>query len=85
MNVAVVGSRNATSYGISTTRRLSMDLAGQQVTIVSGMARGVDTAAHSGAIAGGEMGNMEDMGDSEDGDSMDSDSMGEDSMTTEDG
>jgi DNA processing protein len=53
LSIAVVGSRNATGYGISTTRRLCMDLAGQQVTIVSGMARGVDTAAHLGAIAGG--------------------------------
>jgi len=55
MNIAVVGSRNATGYGISTTRRLCLDLAARQVTIVSGMARGVDTAAHSGAIAGGGM------------------------------
>ena len=53
LNIAVVGSRNATGYGISSTRRLCMDLAGQQVTIVSGMARGVDTAAHLAAIAGG--------------------------------
>lgn len=52
LNIAVVGSRNATGYGISTTRRLCLDLAARQVTIVSGMARGVDTAAHSGAIAG---------------------------------
>jgi DNA processing protein len=53
LNIAVVGSRNATDYGISTTRKLCMDLVRQQVNIVSGMARGVDTAAHSGAIAGG--------------------------------
>jgi DNA processing protein len=53
LNIAVVGSRNATDYGISATRQLSMDLARQQVNIVSGMARGVDTAAHSGAIAAG--------------------------------
>lgn len=53
LNIAVVGSRNATGYGISTTRRLCRDLAGRQVTIVSGMARGVDTAAHAGTIAGG--------------------------------
>lgn len=53
LNIAVVGSRNATAYGISTTRQLCMDLAVQQVTIVSGMARGVDTAAHSGALACG--------------------------------
>jgi DNA processing protein len=53
LNIAVVGSRNATGYGIATTRRLCLDLAARQATIVSGMARGVDTAAHSGAIAGG--------------------------------
>jgi DNA processing protein len=53
LNIAVVGSRNATDYGIGTTRRLCADLAGQGVNIVSGMARGVDTAAHIGTIAGG--------------------------------
>ncbi|BBO89017.1 DNA-processing protein DprA [Desulfosarcina ovata] len=53
LNIAMVGSRNATDYGIATTRRLAMDLARQQVCIVSGMARGVDTAAHNGAIAAG--------------------------------
>jgi DNA processing protein len=53
LNIAVVGSRNATTYGISTTRRLCMDLVRHGVNIVSGMARGVDTAAHAGAIAGG--------------------------------
>lgn len=53
LNIAVVGSRNATGYGITTTRRLCMDLVRQPVNIVSGMARGVDTAAHSGAIAAG--------------------------------
>ena len=53
LNIAVVGSRNATGYGIATTRQLCMDLVRQQVNIVSGMARGVDTAAHSGAIAAG--------------------------------
>lgn len=51
--IAVVGSRHATDYGISTTRRLCMDLVRQGVTVVSGMARGVDTAAHAGAIAAG--------------------------------
>ena len=53
LNIAVVGSRNATDYGIGATRRLCMDLVRHGVTIVSGMARGVDTAAHAGAIAGG--------------------------------
>ncbi len=51
--IAVVGSRNATNYGIGATRQLCMDLAGQGVTIVSGMARGVDTAAHTAAMDAG--------------------------------
>lgn len=52
-SVAVVGSRNASRYGISTARRLSRDLAARGMAVVSGMARGVDTAAHEGALAGG--------------------------------
>jgi len=52
-NVAVVGSRNATGYGITTTRRLSGDLVARGLVVVSGMARGIDTAAHSGALDGG--------------------------------
>lgn len=49
--VAMVGSRNATDYGIQTTLRLSRDLAALGITVVSGMARGIDTAAHRGALA----------------------------------
>lgn len=51
-NIAVVGSRNATDYGISTTRRLCKDLASLKMTIVSGMAIGIDSAAHQGALTG---------------------------------
>jgi DNA processing protein len=51
--VAMVGSRHATSYGLSITRRLSNDLARQGITVVSGLARGIDTAAHEGALQGG--------------------------------
>lgn len=51
-NIAVVGSRNATRYGISTTRRLCHDLAKLNMTIVSGMAVGIDSAAHDGALMG---------------------------------
>jgi len=51
--VAVVGSRRASTYGILTTTRLATELAAHGVTVVSGMARGVDTAAHRGALAGG--------------------------------
>ena len=51
-NLAMVGSRNATAYGISTTKRLSASLASFGITIVSGMAMGIDTAAHEGALQG---------------------------------
>lgn len=51
--IAVVGSRNATDYGRAMTRRLCFDLAAQGFTVVSGMARGIDTAAHEGALMGG--------------------------------
>ena len=51
--VAVVGSRHPTPYGVMTTERLTGDLARRGVTVISGLARGVDTAAHRGAIAAG--------------------------------
>lgn len=51
--VAMVGSRRASTYGMVTTRRLAAELAGHGITVVSGMARGVDTAAHRGALEGG--------------------------------
>lgn len=50
-NIAVVGSRNATQYGREVTYRLSADLAARGMTVVSGMARGIDTAAHQGALS----------------------------------
>ena len=48
--LAVVGSRNPTGYGLATTRRLCASLTAYSLTIVSGMARGIDTAAHEGAL-----------------------------------
>jgi len=51
LNIAMVGSRNATSYGSTTTRRLSGDLVRRGFTVISGMARGIDSAAHVGALA----------------------------------
>jgi len=50
-NIAVVGSRNATVYGIAATQKLCADLCTFDITIVSGMAVGIDTAAHQGALA----------------------------------
>jgi DNA processing protein len=51
--VAIVGSRRASPYSLEVARRLGADLARRQVTVVSGMARGVDSAAHRGALEGG--------------------------------
>ncbi len=52
-SVAVVGSRKASRYGVFTAKKLSEDLAAQGFVVVSGMARGIDTAAHIGAVEGG--------------------------------
>lgn len=52
-SIAVVGARSATGYGTSVAGRLSRRLAQTGVTVVSGLARGIDTAAHLGALAGG--------------------------------
>lgn len=53
VSLAVVGSRRATSYGLMTTGKLAEELASHGVCIVSGLARGVDTAAHKGALQAG--------------------------------
>jgi DNA processing protein len=50
--VAIVGSRQTTHYGIETARKLGYQLAYTGVTVVSGGARGIDTAAHQGALSG---------------------------------
>ncbi len=49
-SVAIVGSRQSTPYGMITARRLSSELADAGCTIISGLARGIDTAAHWGAL-----------------------------------
>src|SRR4051812_30309417 len=49
-SIAVVGTRRPTPYGIAASERLGADLAKAGLTIVSGMARGIDTAAHRAAL-----------------------------------
>jgi DNA processing protein len=51
--VGVVGTRRPTPYGLAVAERLSADLAHAGLAIVSGMARGIDTAAHKGALGVG--------------------------------
>jgi DNA processing protein len=51
--VAVVGSRAATPYALQVGARLGTELAERGVLVVSGLARGVDSAAHRGCLAGG--------------------------------
>ncbi len=50
---AVVGPRNATAYGLLHAERLAFQLSRSGACVISGMAIGVDTAAHRGALAGG--------------------------------
>jgi len=53
LSVAVVGSRLATEYGREVAEEIAAGLAARGVTIVSGLARGIDTAAHRGALRAG--------------------------------
>jgi DNA processing protein len=52
-SVAVVGTRTASADGISRAGRMARLLAGEDVTVVSGLARGIDTAAHAAALDAG--------------------------------
>lgn len=51
--IAVVGSRRASEHGLRVARRLGRELAERGITVVSGLARGIDGAAHAGALEGG--------------------------------
>lgn len=50
-SIAIVGTRHPSPYGIQVAEMLARDLAARRITIVSGMARGIDTCAHKGALA----------------------------------
>jgi DNA processing protein len=50
---AIVGSRQATAAGLACAREVAKGLALRNICVISGMARGVDSAAHSGALAAG--------------------------------
>lgn len=50
--LAIVGARKSTPYGRAAAESIAKELAGQGIAVVSGLARGIDTAAHKGALAG---------------------------------
>jgi DNA processing protein len=52
-SIAIVGSRQATAYGLTVARSLAQELSALGMTIVSGLARGIDGAAHEGALRAG--------------------------------
>ncbi len=51
--VAIVGTRRPTEYGLTIASRLARELAANDITVVSGLAVGIDAAAHRGALLGG--------------------------------
>ena len=53
LSIAIVGGRSASYYGTSQASRFARDFATRRVTVVSGLARGIDTAAHKAALEAG--------------------------------
>lgn len=51
-SVAIVGTRKPTHYGVRTAERFGKELSDNNITVVSGLARGIDSAAHRGALKG---------------------------------
>lgn len=51
--IGLVGSRHASLYGMQTARKIALDAAGSGLVVVSGLAKGIDAAAHEGALEGG--------------------------------
>lgn len=52
-SVAIVGARNGSANGCALAERMAADISGSGITVVSGLARGIDTFVHKGALAGG--------------------------------
>jgi DNA processing protein len=50
LSLAVVGSRKSSQYGLKASEKISFELAERGLTIISGLARGIDTSAHRGAL-----------------------------------
>jgi DNA processing protein len=53
LGIAMVGCRRPSFYGIEQARRFASELAGRRITVISGMARGIDTFSHEGALKAG--------------------------------
>lgn len=53
LSIGIVGSRNASFYGLSSSEKFAADLSAEGFTIISGMARGIDSYAHRGALKSG--------------------------------